>query len=286
MTDPQPHFTFNASDAMSGIEFFDVTIDEKHIGVWPENKGRVYTPTPQGPGKHTILVKAVDRAGNYAVSSADFDIEPIDSVRITEYPKEVESGDIIVIGGDGKPNVGVNVYLERTGDAPIKVIARANAQGTFEIAIDKRLKNGAYSFYAEAEDERGAKSKPTDIYTIRIQPSTIIRIGSLALSFMTIFVPLLGFIFFLVFLIWFLLHRLRRMKKVVRKELVHVEAVVHKSFVDLKKQMKDAAGFLERVKNKRDLSEEEDRLLKQLRSYIDSAEESIDKEVEHLKEDL
>jgi len=50
-------------------------------------------------GRHVVIVKAVDTAGNATLALTEIEILPIESPTITEFPSELLPGSILLIKG-------------------------------------------------------------------------------------------------------------------------------------------------------------------------------------------
>ena len=68
-------FAIHASDAISGIDHFMVSLDDEGWQPWSGVSG-TYTATSLAPGLHAIKVQAFDRAGNKKELSRSFEIQP------------------------------------------------------------------------------------------------------------------------------------------------------------------------------------------------------------------
>jgi len=97
LTNPTPLFLFKTTDSLSGLEYYKVILNGKtHDTVTPQNiKDSPYRPLPLAPGKHSLGVKAFDKAANFALDSTDFEILPFGFVKITKIPKNLRIGDIL-----------------------------------------------------------------------------------------------------------------------------------------------------------------------------------------------
>src|SRR3990167_2380425 len=97
--EPQPVVFFNTTDNESGISHYDIRVgsDAKPVKIAPVAQSNPYVLPPQIPGTYTLLVTAIDNAGNVRNGSADFTIEAIDAPTITYYPEIMEEGDILKI---------------------------------------------------------------------------------------------------------------------------------------------------------------------------------------------
>ncbi len=65
-------FLFNAEDKTSGVEHYEIQIDDGDTILWRDDGTHQYETPLVGTGAHTITAKAIDRAGNATVRSATF----------------------------------------------------------------------------------------------------------------------------------------------------------------------------------------------------------------------
>ncbi len=85
-TDPVARFIFTASDALSGIEGYEVSIDTGEPIAWKDDGTHLYVAPVLSPGLHVLTAKALDKAGNYIQQSISFEITPGPKV-ITPIPE-------------------------------------------------------------------------------------------------------------------------------------------------------------------------------------------------------
>ncbi|MBT7228872.1 hypothetical protein HN859_05105, partial [Candidatus Parcubacteria bacterium] len=76
-TAPTRRFTFEAEDSMSGIGYYEIQIDDGNPLQWKDDGEHTYETPVLGPGKHTLIIKAVDKAGNSLTNSGQFVIDPL-----------------------------------------------------------------------------------------------------------------------------------------------------------------------------------------------------------------
>lgn len=67
-------FTFESKDALSGILRYDIQIDGGTPVAFTDDGGHTFTVGEQSPGSHTLLVRALDAAGNATESTLAFTI--------------------------------------------------------------------------------------------------------------------------------------------------------------------------------------------------------------------
>lgn len=287
LTDPKVKFAFDASDKTSGIDHYEVQIDNGNSQIWQDDGSHIYKTSALPPGRYTLIAKAVDKAGNVLASSAEFTIEGLQPPEITEYPSTIQSGEpLIVKGKTAYPNSEVVVWLQREKDEPKSQSVKADQSGKFTFVADERLSGGIYKLWVEVIDMRGAKSNPSEPVTIAVEQPAFLKIGSWAVSLLAVVVPLVALIFILLFIIWYGWHKFasfRKKLKNLRKEVREAESALHKAFDMLKEDIRDQVKLLEKTRTKRQLTEEEDKIIKQLRKDLDDAERFVRKEIEDIE---
>jgi hypothetical protein len=276
---PQPVVFFKTIDDESGVSHYDIKIgdDEELPKIAPDTVSNPYLLTPQLPGKHTLFVFAIDKAGNIRTASAEFTITGIDRPIITYYPETIEEGETIKIGGTTYPNADVSVYI-REGD---KLISEENAKsdtaGNFVLVVSKRLNSGAYTFTARVTDERGARSVETTPLTISVQSKFISGLIEVILKYLSVAILALLALGALVWVgihLWF---RIPRTIARMRREAREAEKVTDKAFRVLRDGVANHLARLKKVKRK--LTAEETEFLEQFEQKLEEAEEVITKEI-------
>jgi len=279
---PQPVVFFSAIDNESGISHYDIKIgdDEELPKIAPDTVSNPYLLTPQLPGRHTLFVFAIDKAGNMRSASAEFTIEGIDTPIITYYPETIDEGNIVKIGGTTYPNSDVSVYI-REG---VKLISEENtksdAVGNFVLVVSRHLDSGVYTFTARVTDERRAKSIETAPLTISVQAEFITGFVSFVLKYLSAAILILLALGALAWggtYLWFRVHReIQRM----RREAREAEKVTGKSFRVLRNGVANHVTRLKKIKRK--LTAEEAEFLEQFEQKLEEAEEIITKEIQDI----
>lgn len=289
MENPRPTIVFDTTDSLSGIDYYKIKIGEGDFSsVSPEIvKSNPYTLPTQNPGKRSILVQAFDKAGNYTIATEEFIILPLESPIITEWPKELQSGEPLIVKGSAKyPNIQIIGWLQRQNDDAQSQTVKSDEKGNFVFVAEEKPRDGVYKFWAEAVDERGAKSLPTEKLAIAVKRSAFLQIGSWAISLLAVMVPLVALIILILFMIWYGWHKSSILKKRLRKEVREAESVLRKKFALLKENMREQISILEKTCAKRRLTEEEDKILKQFKENLDDAEKFIKKEIGDIEKEI
>ncbi len=287
-TNPRARFAFSATDSTSGISHYTVQIDGSEALRWQDDGTGVYETPVLAPGKHTLLARAYDEAGNFAVTSVDFVVEPIASPEITYLTEEVTTDSPLVVRGNALPHVEITAFVTRGDDEDAESIGsvKSDASGTFSIASNTTLERGAYRLWTLATDSRGATSEPSVPKAFVVKKPLFSSIGESVITVLTVAVPIVALAFGLVFISLFSMHKIRQFRKGVRKELRDVEAIVDKAFELLKEDVEDSIRMLERAKTRRHLTREEDHIIERFRQNLADAERAIQKEIHDVEKKI
>ena len=279
---PQPIVLFSAIDNESGISHYDIKIgdDEELPKITPDTVSNPYLLTPQLPGKHTLFVLAIDKAGNIRSASAEFTIEGIDMPIITYYPETVGEGDTVKIGGTTYPSSDVSVYIHEGDRLISEENTKSDVAGNFVLVVSKRLDSGVYTFTARVTDERGAKSNETAPLTISVQSEFVTGLVSFVLKYLSaaiLALLALGALAWGGVHLWF---RIPRTIQRMRHEAREAEKVSEKAFKVLREGVANHVARLKKVKRK--LTPEETEFLEQFEQKLEEAEEIITKEIQDI----
>ena len=286
---PRPTVIFDTTDSLSGVEYYKIKAGEGDFDNLPASvvKDNPYTLPPQNPGKRSILVQAFDKAGNYSAATEEFTIKALKEPVFTEYPRELQSGQILIIKGQTDyPESEITLWLQREYDKPQSQITKANKDGQFSVVIEEKLRDGIYKIWAEVTDQRGAKSSPSEQITIAVAPPALLKIGNYAIGVLSVIIPLISLIAFLTLILWYNWYRFARLRKKLKKEVYEAQRALQNAFKLLKGDITEQIKILEKVKKKQPLTAEEEETTKQFKEDLDEAEKYIKKEIGDIEKRL
>ena len=285
---PRPVALFDTTDALSGIDYYKVKIGEgDFFFVAPEIvKKNPYTLPTQTPGKRNILVQAFDKAGNYQTAVGEFEILAINPPVITEYPKELKDGELLVVRGLTYANSQASIWLQKGEGEPKNFVTQSNKDGKFGFIAEEKLKEGVYKMWAIAVNAQGAQSLPTEKLTITVLQPTIFRVGTLAISLLIITIPIAVLMLALILIIFYGWRKFSILRKKLKKEVREAESTLRKTFDLLKKDIREQIKMLEKTRAKRLLTEEEEKIIKQLGRDLEDAEDVIEKEIKDIEREI
>ncbi|KKR47143.1 MAG: hypothetical protein UT80_C0010G0001, partial [Parcubacteria group bacterium GW2011_GWC1_40_13] len=110
-----------------------------------------------------------------------------------------------------------------------------------------------------------------------------LKIGSLAISLLAVIVPLVAIIILLLLVVWYGWRKFSMLRKKLKKEVREAEFTLRKTFDLLKKDIREQIKMLEKTRAKRQLTEEEEKIIKQLGRDLGDAEAVIEKEIEDIE---
>ncbi len=239
-TNPQPTIVFETTDEMSGIDYYEVKIgQEPSIQI----KETEYKLPYLEIGTHTIIVKAVDGAGNYILAMTEINILPIEAPIITNYPQILFPDATLLIKGTAVPEVKVKLYIQKDERETKVGETRSDKEGKWSYVGTEPVEKGIYKIWAEAIDSLGARSKSSEKVTIQVTPPAFIRIGKLVIDYLTVVITLLVLIGIMIIGILWILRKVKQTRKKLKKETTEAERVLYQAFKALREKTKEQIDF-------------------------------------------
>jgi ABC-type multidrug transport system fused ATPase/permease subunit len=176
------------------------------------------------------------------------------------------------------------MYLKRGSEPPQTYSVESDSEGAFTFIPNEQPSEGVYQLWAEVTDARGAQSAPSRTVTIAVKPPVLFEIGNVAVTALSVFVPLIALLIVLGMLIGFIWHRVRRFRRRVRREAGEASEALHDAFDHLRKRVRRTIKTFEDTERSRELTKEERATLSQLRSTLDEAERTVAEEIEDIED--
>jgi hypothetical protein len=270
-------------DEASGISHYLIKIDDKE-----PYQLEASTSTPEiitlpnlEPGYHSLVVEAVDFAGNSMIGTFSFTISAFEAPIFTDFPNEISEEIIPVIKGMTRPEAKVTVSLQRLNSNAVADLYEVTADQTGEFVFipDSSLSEGVFEITAVAVDKNGSKSEVSTAIQIAVQQPGYLRVGNFVLGVMSILVPLVALSFLLLFIVVYFMGRLRKITKSVTKETGEAIAIVDREFKGLINIIETEAVNLAKSRKTNKLTKVEDELFTTLKSSLTSSLKKIRQEV-------
>jgi len=280
-TNPQPILSFETKDEISGIDYYEIIIDQQESII---TKNTEYKLPPQNPGKYKIIVKAIDKAGNYTLAMTEINISSIEMPAITDYPFTLFAGSPLTIKGTALPEVTVKVYFQKLGEAEFKTEEiKSSNQGNWSWTKNEPIKTGDYQAWVEAIDSQGAKSELSEKVDISITPAPFLTIGKLNFNIYITIICLLILIIIIISITFIILFKKKKKKEKIKKQFSETEKVLYRAFKTLKEEIEEQVAKLD---GKEGLSQKEKEICKELKITLKMCEKFIQKELKELEKTL
>jgi len=281
---PIAQFNFDAVDELSGIKHYLVQIDGGDPEIWVDDGSHIYTTQSLNPGKHTLIAKALDGAGNAQANYLDFVVGAIEAPRVEKYSKNISSKDIFAIQGTTYPNSNVTISMQRELDNPELFSVMSDENGRFIFIADKRLHDGIYSIWLEVVDENGARSNPTNELVTVVRKPSYQRIGEAVIAVLSVAIPLIALVVLLVLLLLYSYRKLMILREQIRKEAGEAQTVLHREFTSLKKKLSKQIETIEKAGEKRKLTRKEAAAINKMKSDLTASEKKVEKEIADIQQ--
>lgn len=284
VADPRLRFAIDAADTLSGIRHFEIEIDGDEPVVW-EGDTDYFEPGTLEPGEHTLYVTAFDRAGNTVATSVDFRVQALESPVVVSAPDEVIAGSPIVVRGSTYPDSTVTVFHSLDEGEPQSRTVESDSTGMFVANITDAAQSGMYTVWFQVHDDRGAASELSLKRSIESRQPLVVLMGGIAVSYLSIFIPLIGMVLLLGLILWYSFVWLRTYRSRVRRETTDASEVVVEEFARLRDTLREQVGELQQAKLERQLTRQEMRILDELKARLDHIEERILWEIDDIEPD-
>lgn len=158
---PTPTIIFKTNDALSDIKEYSLRIDTEDLVNIPAKdfKGSYQLPS-QNPGKHHLVVQAIDNAGNSIEDELNYEILPLVAPTFTFSTEKLFSDEAMGLSfkGIALPSTEI-IFILKKGDARIaSESVKVDAIGNWEYTLNESLRNGNYIASIQNKDARGALS--------------------------------------------------------------------------------------------------------------------------------
>jgi hypothetical protein len=273
-----PSFIINAKDKTSGIASFGMKLDyEDVVSIAPQGEDTIYTISGIAPGKHTLIVRALDKAGNATMDSIDFEVIPLEKPIITSYKDTLLQGDKIEILGKTKyASSTVEVVYVDDQNNEYKDSTATNYNGDFAMTYLPHLKAGIYQMKARVIDNSdGAQSYYTDPKRVTIKSVEPFSLGTFILNWLSLILIAIVATFLILLILWYSYRKFREIKNRIARRMNRAEALLPRDIEELTKNLVENHDMLMAVAENRDLTKEEDAMLENLKRQLETTDKDL-----------
>ena len=281
-TNQTPAMLILAQDELSGIAKFALSIDNAQAIDFPLDASNIYHLLKQNAGNHTVSINAIDNAGNVSTVSIDFTIQTISPPVITEYTKKVDFDNTFKVVGATYPKSSVEVVMTDSEGIVSTGKVISNDTGVFTLLWDKKLPSGVYEMRARVLDGRGSVSDYTDNKVIIVERMVLLRFGIFVMNWLSVLLIVIVATIMVLGTLWYCLVAFARFRRRVHRNLKEVENTLHVNVKALRKDTEEFHDILIKAEKKRDLTKEEQAILKKFKKRLEITEKEIEKKLEEI----
>ena len=244
-SDPRPILKFTTTDSGSGIDHYEIIVDNKSVGTTTE--GQFQLPI-QTPGNHNYIIRAFDKAGNTTDATGSFKVEGFAGPIITHWPNFTSVLEPLFFKGKGRYDSKIILYID--GNQIAEFLVKDNMSDDAKRETDTSaltgdefvewsytyrgvLQPGKHPVYAHQQRSDGALSDRSNEVEVTVLWASI-RIGKFVVPtlFLSIFI---GILFILVVVaIWY---RFRFILLIIKRRVKDAEDEVNHDLEALESQL-------------------------------------------------
>lgn len=238
------------------------------------------------PGYYTIIAEVLDAAGNSTVSSTSFTIRAFEMPSLEKIPDSIQSDIIPAFRGTTRASSTVTGRLKNLSTEEEFILTTSSDEtGVFTLMPVRNLSRGVYVLEVSAADSTGAASELFVSNRFIIEDPGYVRFGTVAISILSIAIPILGLILLLLFIVIYFVRKLRTFIGGVRKESSEAHSVLIDETVRLQHVIEEAKKSIKKSRKGKDLTKAEESALQTIEDELLAAKKKIEKEivdVEHM----
>jgi hypothetical protein len=184
---------------------------------------------------------------------------------------------------DTKDNMsGIDFYKIKIGDGDFFTLSKEMQSNPYKLSLQTL---GEHTILIQAFDKAGNYSYVSDKYTILSPPSSFKIFSEKLLNILVEIIPIIGLILLLILMILYGIWYIKRIQRKIKKDVTLTKQEIHKIFEFLKKETESKIKILEETRSKRQLTEEEEKIIHYLKSDLENAEKMLKEDVEHFLND-
>lgn len=279
-TNQTPAVLVLAEDALSGIGKITMSIDNGQPVEFPVDPSNVYHLPKQNSGNHTVVVSAIDNAGNAGTVSLDFTIQTISPPIITEYTKKVDFDNKFKIIGATYPKSVVEITLLNADGLTFTSQVTSNDAGVFTLLWDKSLDQGVYEMRARVLDGRGSMSDYTDTRVVIVERMILIRFGIFVMNWLSVILIVIIAALTISATLWYSFLQFAQFRRKIKRKLREVESTLRVNVQALRLDTEEFHDILVKAERKRELTKEEQMILKKFKKRLEIIEKEIENKLE------
>ncbi len=162
------------------------------------------------------------------------------------------------------------------------ILYKGKPSGVFELGQTAKLGSLEITAY-DVKEGSYAKSKPSEKVTVLVSPPVFLRIGKLAIDYLTTIITLLILILAIILAILWAWREIKKKREKIQKETLEAERALFQAFKALKEEVEEQVAKLD---GKPDLSGREKKIAEELKKALEISEKFIGKEIKDIEKEI
>lgn len=280
---PKPSISIIASDALSGIDAYDIVVDGTATTTYKPQENNLYALPEQPAGKHTVTVYARDKAGNTTKLALDYTIIAITVPTVTDYTKHAELGDVVKVAGTTYPQSVVEViYFNTKSEELYKDTTVSDVDGNFSLLWAKKLPLGVYEMKVRVMDSKGATSAYSVPHVVTIERQSYVQLGMFVMNWLSLILILAIATACILATLWYSFIQFNRFRRKIHRTIQETENTLKANVAALRRDTEEFHTLLVKAEKKRELTKEEQAILKKFKKRLEITEKEIEKKLEQI----
>lgn len=280
---PKPSISIIASDALSGIDAYDIVVDGTATTTYKPQENNLYALPEQPAGKHTVTVYARDKAGNTTKLALDYTIIAITVPTVTDYTKHAELGDVVKVAGTTYPQSVVEViYFNTKSEELYKDTTVSDVDGNFSLLWAKKLPLGVYEMKVRVMDSKGATSAYSVPHVVTIERQSYVQLGMFVMNWLSLILILVIATACILATLWYSFIQFNRFRRKIHRTIQETENTLKANVAALRRDTEEFHTLLVKAEKKRELTKEEQAILKKFKKRLEITEKEIEKKLEQI----
>lgn len=269
-------FEITAQDVGSGIDHFDVQInDDALFSVSATNGVGTFVTDILMPGSHSVVVRAVDVAGNYTETQKNFIVSNYDAPIIIGFDESVDAGMNARIDVQSYRNIPLKLTVQNLYGVVTHVEGVADEKGMFQFKTASNLEPGTYIAWVSLDLPIAFEMDSNKITFDIIALSTSWSL-SRNMSFILLVSGIGILILFWIWAIWWLIHRRTQSENSTEDEIDTI-------FVSMEKDIRQDISDQKFSKTQKDFKRREKLLKNKVSQDIAKGNRSVKKTIKGKK---
>jgi hypothetical protein len=292
-TDDLVQLSISGKDSTSGIQTYKIYLDGAssslaEISPTDDLGNAIYVLSVLNPGPHQVIIEAYDYAGNHSAESISIQAPDLKTPKILTYKPQVVKGERIEITGNAYyPKTDVVLTVEEGGGIAQTFTVTTDANGMFDFAGNYTKDTGVITI--SAQTVRGTsvelKSLPSEKINILVNKTPFAIFSDNTVEILKVAIPAVSLFLGMLLIIFYAFYKMRKLKKVLKKDFAQAESDVHETFKTMKDDNKSIVKMLTKASTLRKLTKEESAILENLNQNVEAAEKYFTNKIKKIQKD-